>query len=628
MKLRFSGLTLVLLFVTAPLLHAQAWTGILDPSRAIDWSNAGIPGGIPNRTTICATLNPGATSAQIDAAIAACPSGQVVFLAAGTYSISAGISFAGRSNVTLRGAGPTQTILQFTGGDPCNGLGGDVCLTGASASYVGSANVQPGGAHAASWSGGYAKASNQISLSGPGISGIAIGTVLILDQANDVADTRGVFICDIAITCHDSSQTGSSNGRTIAGIDYNQQQLVTVTAINGNTFTISPGLYANNWRTNQNPGAWWNQQLSASGLEDLTVDHSQSTTASSGVFIYDCDNCWISNIRSIDAKRNHVWLYQSSNAVIRDSYFYGTQNAASQSYGIETFITSDDLIENNIFDTVTNPVMYSSCSGCVVGYNYSLKNAYTVSQAWMMGAFASHDAGNMMNLFEGNDFDSLYCDNEHGTSDLSTYFRNQLTGTLPGKSLNTMPVTLMSYCRGFNIVGNVLGTIGYHKNYEASLQTSAANCDVSIYQLGWSGTECSSGSNPPNDAIVRSSLLRWGNYDVVAGSPQWNPAEVPTTASTFINANPIPSGHTLPDSFYKSSKPNWWGSVPWPAAGPDVSGGPGAGGFAYANPAQLCYGITAKDANGILLFDAKSCYGQQSSNAPAPPTNLGATVQD
>src|SRR6266571_1321872 len=95
--------------------HAQLWSGILDPSRAVDWSQAGIPGGIPNRTTICATLNPGATYTQINTAIAACPSGQVVFLNAGTYNLSGSISIA-KSTVTLRGAGPDQTKLVFSSG--------------------------------------------------------------------------------------------------------------------------------------------------------------------------------------------------------------------------------------------------------------------------------------------------------------------------------------------------------------------------------------------------------------------------------------------------------------------------------------------------------------------------------
>src|SRR5258708_24500952 len=33
------------------------WSGILDPSRAVDWTHAGIPGGIPSRTTICRALS-------------------------------------------------------------------------------------------------------------------------------------------------------------------------------------------------------------------------------------------------------------------------------------------------------------------------------------------------------------------------------------------------------------------------------------------------------------------------------------------------------------------------------------------------------------------------------------------
>src|SRR5687768_1053918 len=56
-----------------------------------DWSKSGVPGGIPQRGTIYTTLNPGATSTQIQSAINSCPAGQVVFLNAGTYSLSGGI---------------------------------------------------------------------------------------------------------------------------------------------------------------------------------------------------------------------------------------------------------------------------------------------------------------------------------------------------------------------------------------------------------------------------------------------------------------------------------------------------------------------------------------------------------
>src|SRR4051812_21099620 len=109
-------LTCATLLCFAVAAHAQ-----IDPIRRIDWSRAGVAGGIPIRTTICATLNAGATSSQINSAIANCPGGQVVKLNAGTYPISAGIVFNNKSNVTLRGAGADQTFLVFTGGSGCGG---------------------------------------------------------------------------------------------------------------------------------------------------------------------------------------------------------------------------------------------------------------------------------------------------------------------------------------------------------------------------------------------------------------------------------------------------------------------------------------------------------------------------
>src|SRR5260370_10727392 len=93
---------LILLLMVPTTAYAQLWTGIIDPSRAIDWSKAGIPGGIPNRTTICATVNPGVTSPQSNSAIASGPSSQAVFLRLATYNLSSAIDFANHSNVSLR----------------------------------------------------------------------------------------------------------------------------------------------------------------------------------------------------------------------------------------------------------------------------------------------------------------------------------------------------------------------------------------------------------------------------------------------------------------------------------------------------------------------------------------------
>ncbi|MGH9327936.1 MAG: hypothetical protein ACRD2B_14800 [Terriglobia bacterium] len=639
MKSKRSVLLLLLPLLCIPTYSvAQAWSGIIDPSRAINWSNVGIPGGIPARTTICATLTSSAGTVQINAALATCPANEVVFLSAGTYTITAGINFSGHSNVTLRGAGPTQTILKFTGGDVCGGLGGDICAISSVYDYADSVAVLPGGANIATWSGGYSKGSNSITLSGIGSAGIPVGEPVILDQANDTSDTDGYLVCDVSYTCHEQGETTSASGQTISGLDYDQAQVVTVTGVSGSTYTISPGLYANNWRSSQTPRVWWSPQITQVGVENMTVDNTGSgTSIASGIYFYNCYECWVKNVRSIDGNRNHVWLYQSARDVVRDSYFYGTQNAAEESYGIETLISSDDLIENNIFDTIASPIMFDSGAGDVVGYNYSVKNYYNVSPAWMQASYSSHDAGNDMNLFEGNEFNGIFCDDTHGTSGLETYFRNQLAGSQSGKTEDTNAVMLMYGCRGFNIVGNVLGTSGYDTQYQVTPSTgSTSACDTTVYQIGWDYSECGrDGSAPPaNDSLVASTLLRWGNYDTVNGSTQWNSSEIPKTAVPYINANAVPSSETLPASFYLASQPPFWatkwGTPPWPSIGPDVSGGniSGVGGHANMIPAQLCYVNTPADStygNGVLLYDASTCYPAAYGTPPAPPTDLTAT---
>ena len=61
-----------------------------------------------------ATLSPGATASDINAAIQACPEGQVVMLSAGTYDI-ADDGIVMKSGVTVRVAGADKTLLVFSG---------------------------------------------------------------------------------------------------------------------------------------------------------------------------------------------------------------------------------------------------------------------------------------------------------------------------------------------------------------------------------------------------------------------------------------------------------------------------------------------------------------------------------
>src|SRR5882762_2507230 len=99
-------------------------SGIIPDDRTAPWQgNVGVPGGIPNRTTIWKNIvtdlgaDPtGAADASpiINSAINSCPAGQVVYMPAGRFSIAAPIYPAAKNNFTLRGAGQGQTILHIT----------------------------------------------------------------------------------------------------------------------------------------------------------------------------------------------------------------------------------------------------------------------------------------------------------------------------------------------------------------------------------------------------------------------------------------------------------------------------------------------------------------------------------
>src|SRR5262249_16670703 len=103
-------------------VRVSAFRALPDDRRTL-W-RPGVAGGIPVRTKVCRTVNSstygdGASDATagIQGAIDACPTGQVVELSAGTFTIGRSGEFL-RVNrgITLRGAGPGLTTLQKTNG--------------------------------------------------------------------------------------------------------------------------------------------------------------------------------------------------------------------------------------------------------------------------------------------------------------------------------------------------------------------------------------------------------------------------------------------------------------------------------------------------------------------------------
>jgi len=697
---------LLLLLGTSLPNFGQLWTNVLSSGRAIDWSKAGVPGGIPSGSvawTQCGTtIAAGATAATINAAISGCQANQYVLLGAGTFNLSTGIVFNAKSNVVLRGMGADQTLLVFTGNNSCQGLSADVCFESKDTNYWGSPS------NLANWTSGYAVTATSIVLSSK--TNLAVGTPITLDQLDDTSlllnsgrtqtsgniwqvsestitpnsvEFNGVFgnqVASIAaitsanewywtggvlyvysasnpvsaftgpgvVASTDSgdifvcytpqyvcSTNGDSGGAPRPG--RSQQQIVTVTSISGSgpyTIGITPGLYMPNWTASKTPQAWWpTSPITMSGVENLSIDNT-SSGAIVGVGIFNCYGCWVKGIRSIDPSRSHVQILQSNHITIQDSYFYATANATDMSYGVETIPSSDSLIQNNIFQHISGPeVNTGACSGCVWSYNFDINEIYLDNTyTWQQQSVYPHAVGDDHILIEGNQGAGVYSDNFHGTHQFQTIFRNVYNGFQPNNGTvttgNTIPMVLNAFSRFYNIIGNVLGSTTLPNTvYENSV--SDAHSGNAVYSIGF-------GDEVPNDVNTARTLLRWGNYTVVAQSTdtpansgiRFVSSEVPSLIANFSNL--LPLTQSLPKSLYLSAQPAWWpSSKPWPPIGPDVTGGNLAGyaGHAYTIPAADCYAnVMGGPANGtgsVLSFNAAACYGGSQLGAPV---NLNGVI--
>jgi len=672
---RLSLFLFVLLLTIPSSVCAQEWSGIIDPSRAVDWSGAGIPGGIPTRTVQCGPTIAAysGSAATINNAIASCPAGQFVSLGAGTFNLTSGITFGGHNNVTLRGQGANQTVLVFTGA----GAGNYNSVVSMESTGL---NENDAPQNVCDWTAGYSAGSSVITLANCGstspatgsLSNLQVGSILILDQLDEATDTGTIWNCATMSVCANTIQGGEArtNGTCNGSMCLrSQQQGVIVMAINGAQITISPSLYMPNWRSSQKPQVWFiSSPAVGMGLEYLSVDATNSGSSQT-VMIANCDQCYVNGIRGIYANRSHVRFLQATRFILQNSYFYENQSHASVSYGAEIMGGWNGLIQNNIFqqDTDSEPSCSGSCSGNVVSYNFDVDNTWTQSGGWMQAGYYQHASGDEFNLWEGNIGPGYNADQVHGTHHFETVFRNYLSGYQTagcgsaGQSTctaQTIPIQIYSGARYFNVIGNVLGQSGYHNQYwcNASGGSGCSGAITSIFVTGFTNN----GGNPDTsitgycsspgcaslgdfDPQVGAYLFRWGNWDVVTNAARWcgnssdpgwsttcsSTSEVPASIASY--ANSVPSSTTLPASFYLSGTPAWFGSVAFPPIGPDVTGGniSGMGGHANMNPAMACYfglmGGPADGSGGVLSFNANSCYGQ-AGPPPAPPTGLSAVV--
>jgi hypothetical protein len=608
------------------------------------WAAAGVVGGIPSgswancNNAACNAIAPGGvgsvTAATINAAVSGAQVGGVscgvalpcvVRIRAITATLTTGL--LPRSYVAIRGAGADQTVFTMSGANGCNGdKSVAVCIMSVG-DYYASTETQPGGIQAATWVSGFAKGTTQIVLNNIGATGIAVGQYLYLDQDNDTATNSGFFVCENKLASPPCSAEGGDGdpGRVISGIAHQQVQIVKVTACspscnNGSTFTITPGLYAGNWSGSKHPGAWWpSSQITMTGVEDISFDISSIGTDKNGVTMMNANNVWVSGVRVVkncDCSRSSIQMWQVTHATVQNNYIYG-QQGQSVSYGVETYIASDILVMNNIIQHLPAPFMFHANTGSAYLYNFTINNTYDDGGSplfhWQIQSMIGHSGGVMFNLIEGNVANGGGADAVHGNAVLNTAFRNRFTGLDVNRIDNTYAVMFEAWARYWNLVGNVLGTSGYHTTYA----TLTGSPPTSVYSLGQGR------ATTGDDGVLASTLLRWGNWDVVTSTndngtndstgTRFVSSEVPTTAPTYPNA--VPSTQTLPNSYYFAARPTWWPSgKAWPLIGPDVANGnlTNTGGHANTNPAQDCYlnvmGGPADGTGSPLSFNAATCY--------------------
>jgi hypothetical protein len=567
-RLRQISLSIFLFALLPAVAQAQSpWSGIISPSRAIDWTQAGFPGPTPPDASWIqcgSTIAPYGTSgapasgATITNATSGCAANTYVQLGAGTFYLSSGFAVL-PNNVVVRGQGANSTFIVLSGNYGCNGIYSGACLAGSNSYSGGPQNV-------CDWTGPYTPGSTVLTFANcgstaPGVgslSNLKVGSIVVLDQLDEGTDTGQIW------NCNGNSQpciggAGAFQGgfqRTDGPCNLlictrGQQQVVVVTSISGSSVTVSPGVYMPNWRSGQLPQAWFGMATATyKGVEDMSFDVTNAVGTST-VYVANCYKCWVKGIRSIYPARAAIQTQVAKNLVIENNYFYQGQSHQAVSYSTEFDDVSDSLFINNICQQATDscPNNNGGEEGNVVAYNFDIDDVF-LDPGFFVAGIWQHAGGDSFDLYEGNIEPGYDSDSIHGTHHLETLYRNLFPGNQNAGcgsagvntcTSETTPINMYASSRYYNIIGNILGDPG-RSQIGTYQYTSAATGDThggttnAIYTLGynansgWSSVSSFAGSwcNTPacltfdvHDPLTSPTLLRWGNWDSVTNAVRW-----------------------------------------------------------------------------------------------------------
>lgn len=645
----------------------QSWTGLLKPTSgagacspasisspqqcAIDWTQVGIVGGIPSGswTQSGSTIAAGANASTVQAALNACGTNHYVLLGPGAFTFNADVQIP--SHCVLRGSGPQSTVITYTG------TSGYPIYIG---SKSGNAGDVPNMSNAVNITSGATAGSTSVVVASA--SNIAVGGLMVVTELNDLVS---VNITTPNGTCnYCDAYLFHNTGTRVRG------QTVKITGVSGTTITFTPALYTNYSNTPMaspyGPVSGSAPDATMAGVENLQLFATNSAPNSlvngAMISLWHADEVWVKNVEDNWADSNHVAIGYCYRCEVRDSYFSNAFVHASGGSDVELQLaawSSGVLIENNILERLHSSIVLEwGIAGNVIAYNYTLGTFDSAATNVTNEDIAFHGANPQFNLLEGNVTDDINYDAFWGSTTNNTQYRNLARGVAtvcpytdgtytasgPGhKAVNwsgchlsnqqNRSVTVTFDNTNVNSIGNVLGSqdastasggVLYNASsapFTSTMQPTANriyNGQYNAVNYGYNtGTDSngsaiasfSSGPGPTTGywvGLAAQSGFQHGNFDIASNSTIWNGSVT----------------HTLPASFYLASKPSWWGSLAYPANGPDVTGGTIdstiLGGHAYGNPAYACYNSLGRDSLGVKLFDANTCY--YSSPSVAAPT--------
>jgi hypothetical protein len=358
-------------------------------ARLIDWTRAGVEGGVVTYSSEVNFLTKGGDSSGfldnsviLQNLLNGLSEDTVINFPAGTYLFNRRILLnEGTSKdlpgVIIRGAGTDSTKFIFS--DPnTDGLG--------LFNVTGIAKGSP-----ISITGGLTKGSTSITLSTVG--GVVAGDWIYIEQDNDftaMATTRD--ISDYLTTIDNSSGWAR---RTVG-------QVVKVSAVNGAALTLDRALHLDfTWA---NPTATVAKMASGIGFEDFTIEDGAGAANRINFNFVRSVNSWVKNVHSVMAVRYHLRTDLSANLTVRDSFFDDAHRHDGGGHGYGTLIggaTTHTLIENNVYRRLRHAMIWKEgANGNVFAYNYSFDGIQDGSV--VAKDISGHGHYAFGNLIEGN----------------------------------------------------------------------------------------------------------------------------------------------------------------------------------------------------------------------------------